>query len=248
MNANRKVYRIETFSRERQTVPRLPDTGSEGASVDSLADYRHSEVLKQLELIKSMMAPQQDINTQVLDSFKSELLEAQKLKEEIDEISQAISETKVQIASVHNSSFDAEQMGRVANELDAITAGTETATETILAAAEMIDEKANELSAHLGGSDKQAADDITDRIVEIFEACNFQDLTGQRINKIVTTLKFVEERIDSMMQIWGGIESFKDIEVVAPPSREGDAALLNGPALDNDIDLASQDDIDALFD
>lgn len=248
MNANRKIYRIETFSRERHVTPRAQEAGREGASTDAHADQRHSAVMTELEFIKSMMKPQQDMSKQVMESFKSELLEAHKLKEEIDEISQAINETKVQIASVHNSSFDAEQMGRVANELDAITAGTETATETILAAAEMIDEKASELSAHLTGSEKQAADDITDRIVEIFEACNFQDLTGQRINKIVTTLKFVEERIDSMMQIWGGIESFRDIEVVEPPSRDGDAALLNGPALETDANLASQDDIDALFD
>ena len=31
------------------------------------------------------------------------------------------------------------------------------------------------------------------------------------------------------------------------PAREGDAALLNGPALDTDENVASQDEIDALF-
>ena len=77
--------------------------------------------------------------------------------------------------------------------------------------------------------------------------CNFQDLTGQRITKVVSTLRFVEDRIMQMMDIWGGIETFKDIEVEQRELKEGDAALLNGPALESDIDVATQDDIDALF-
>jgi len=50
-----------------------------------------------------------------------------------------------------------------------------------------------------------------------------------------------------MMDIWGGIETFKDIEVEQREYKEGDAALLNGPALESDVDVATQDDIDALF-
>ncbi|RMF05696.1 MAG: hypothetical protein D6773_04985, partial [Alphaproteobacteria bacterium] len=89
---------------------------------------------------------------------------------------------------------------------------------------------------------------IQELVVQIFEACNFQDLTGQRITKVVRAFQFIEERVTRMMEIWGGIESFKEIEVVDPPKRDGDAALLNGPALETDEDVASQDDIDALFD
>ncbi len=50
-----------------------------------------------------------------------------------------------------------------------------------------------------------------------------------------------------MMEIWGGVESFSYIDVDERAVREGDAALLNGPALDADDDVASQDDIGALF-
>ena len=49
-------------------------------------------------------------------------------------------------------------------------------------------------------------------MIKIFEACNFQDLTGQRITKVVGTLKFIETHIVRMMEIWGGLEAFKDIE------------------------------------
>ena len=68
-------------------------------------------------------------------------------------------------------------------------------------------------------------------MISIFEACNFQDITGQRISKVVGAMKFVEERVHHMMEIWGGMESFKDIETIDDPKRQGEKALLNGPAL-----------------
>ncbi|HAQ00066.1 MAG TPA: hypothetical protein DCQ35_08595, partial [Rhodospirillum rubrum] len=76
------------------------------------------------------------------------------------------------------------------------------------------------------------------------EACNFQDLTGQRITKVVNTMKFVEERVDKMMAIWGR-ESFRDLEEDPPMIAAGDNRLLNGP---QDVGKGiSQDEIDRLF-
>ena len=51
-------------------------------------------------------------------------------------------------------------------------------------------------------------------MISIFEACNFQDLTGQRINKVMTTMKFIEHHINTMMDIWGGVDAIK---AHAPP-------------------------------
>ena len=64
---------------------------------------------------------------------------------------------------------------------------------------------------------------------------------------MVSTLKFIEQHILKMMEIWGGIEALKDFTPIAIAAREGDARLLNGPRLDADDGHASQDDIDALF-
>ena len=50
-----------------------------------------------------------------------------------------------------------------------------------------------------------------------------------------------------MIQIWGGLESFKDVRVPESPDRTGDKALLNGPSLHTDEGVTSQDAIDALF-
>jgi chemotaxis protein CheZ len=58
--------------------------------------------------------------------------------------------------------------------------GGEHATQKILAAAEDIDVAANNLSAALKDAYKQGlAQDIHERVIQIFEACNFQDLTSQ---------------------------------------------------------------------
>ena len=163
-------------------------------------------------------------------------------------IYEAINQTKREIATVHVTGFEGPEMARVTNELDAIVGGTESATETILSGAEDIDQMAATLLARLKDDQNQAlAQDIQDRVVKIFEACNFQDLTGQRITKVVGTLKFIEMHIVRMMEIWGGIEAFKDIAPETIATREGDTRLLNGPKVAGDVGHASQDEIDALF-
>jgi len=220
-------------------------------------ERRHQELLGEIAAVKNLVlntaSQQQAVDPQAMGEqfmaeFRKEMSEAAKLKVELDAIYEAIAQTKREIATLHHTTgTDGEDMTRVANELDAVVSGTEGATEQILASAEFIDETANTLSARVNGSDAELANDIQDRVIQIFEACNFQDLTGQRITKVVSTLRFIEERIIQMMDIWGGIESFKDVEIDKKAAAEGDAALLNGPALETDMDVATQDDIDALF-
>lgn len=63
---------------------------------------------------------------------------------------------------------------------------------------------------------------------------------------MVSTLKFIETHIVRMMEIWGGLDAFKDIAPQAIAARTG-GRLLNGPKVDGEIGHASQDEIDALF-
>jgi chemotaxis protein CheZ len=95
--------------------------------------------------------------------------------------------------------------------------------------------------------EQKLAADILERVVEIFEACNFQDIAGQRITKVVATLKFIEDHIVNMMEIWGGINALRNFTPAAMAEPRGGARLLNGPKLDAETGHASQDDIDALF-
>ncbi|MBX9991082.1 protein phosphatase CheZ [Phreatobacter oligotrophus] len=238
MRATKRAFRIEVISQPEVAAPSGGSAGSNG----------HHEILTEIKQLKALIRPAEEVTRQMIDAYKQEMQEAMKLKAELDQIWQAIDQTKHEIATLHVTGFKGKQMTRVTHELDAIVTGTEQATEGILSAAEVIDQLANQLSAGLKSThDKAAVDDIQQKIITIFEHCNFQDLTGQRITKVVNTLKFIEDRIVKMMEIWGGLDSFKDIEVEGIAEATGDAALLNGPKLEEDAGHASQDDIDALF-
>lgn len=248
-----RVFRIE--QRGHQTTGDAENDAPVVHEVPLLAEQRHAEIMSALNELKSHrtgsvdddIAARTDSARAILENLRAEISEASELKKELDSIYEAIAQTKKEIVTLHESGFQGEEMSRVTDELDAIVMGTESATDAILSGAEIIDERSSDLSAKLSGDDNAMASDIQDQVMKIYEACNFQDLTGQRITKVVNTLKFIEDRVVRMMEIWGGIEGLSDIDPDTLPPREGDAALLNGPALDTDLDVASQDDIDALF-
>src|SRR5215204_4686137 len=158
----------------------------------------------------------------------------------------AIDRTKLEIAALHLGPADG-SAARATRELEAVTEGAERATQKIINAAEDIEDVANTLSARLKGGQEQAlAQDILDHVIQIFEACNFQDLTAQRITKVVATLNFVEDRITRMMEAWGGTEAFRLYTAAAIGAREN-SGRLHGPKLEGDVGYATQEDVDALF-
>ena len=236
MLARRKPFRIEAMSGRAHPPANAP------------AHSHHHEIMSELRALRSLVKPAEQVSLQMIDGYKAQIAEAQKLKAELDLIYDAINRTKQEIATVHLTGFQGPEMARVTNELDAIVGGTENATDRILSNAEEIDQLAATLAPRLKDDQNRAlVADVQDRVIKIFEACNFQDLTGQRITKVVSTLKFIETHILRMMEIWGGLEAFKDIEAEKMSRREGDAGLLNGPKLAGETGHASQDDIDALF-
>ncbi len=234
-----KIFKIEAHAPDGSVLP--PVAGSSASSGDM------RQVLDAINDLRKAMEPQKELNTDVIENFKKELAQARALRTEIDEIYTAIDQTKREIATIHEGSVSGDRMGTVTDELDRIVSGTEQATESILNAAEEIESHASDLAASLKGAKHDAANDIREQAVLLFEACNFQDLTGQRITKVVNTLKFIEERIERMMNIWGGIDAFADIEADLP-EKQGDEALLHGPGHSDDPDRIDQGDIDALFD
>jgi chemotaxis protein CheZ len=184
----------------------------------------------------------------LLETYRAQIEQCEKLKTELDLIYDAITRTKQEIAVLHGKSFSGDEMSKVTDELGAVVGGTEQATQRILEAAEAIDQSADVLSKSSSPEQTRLqSEEIQERVIAIFEACNFQDLTGQRIAKVMSTMKFIEHHINVMMDIWGGVDA---IRAHAPPivdDRVGDAKLLNGPKLDGDEGHASQDEIDALF-
>lgn len=234
--------------RKRFRIERLESRGMDAAEPGDAGGYRHQQLMDAIGQLRDTLAPQQEISTELLDRYRNELDEAQKIKRDMEEIYRAIADTKKDIATLHHTGFGEEHFSTVSHQLDAVVTHTETATEVILSAAEQIDNDASNLAASLTGPDNEMAADIQDQVIKIFESCNFQDITGQRITKVVETLKFIEARVDHMIDIWGGIDSFEEIDPMEMEKPEGDAALLNGPALSDAANMASQDDIDALFD
>jgi len=230
----RKSYRIEAHR------------SSDGVEEKS-ASQRHSEIMEAFASLRELVEPAHKVSNTILEEHRRDLQEAMRLKVELDSISEAIQRTKQEIATLHYAGAQGREMARVTDELGAIVLGTETATNSILAAAEKVDELAGNLAARVTGDDKEIAREISDQIISIFEACNFQDITGQRISKVVAAMRFVEERVSQMIEIWGGLESFKEVQTLEDATRAGDKALLNGPALESDSGCTSQDDIDALF-
>lgn len=121
-------------------------------------------------------------------------------------------------------------------ELDAIVRATEDATNTILTAAETVQMIGDAL-------DEEDRNAIGAEMGRIMEACSFQDITGQRIAKVVATLHFLENRINAMLQLWES--SGKAMPPAMPGDTRPDAHLLNGPQLDGKGN--DQSAIDALF-
>ena len=136
-------------------------------------------------------------------------------------------------------------MARAAGELGAAVEVMETSTDKILKSAEIIDDNAKTLGTSLKNSyEVGLAQDILDQLTAIYEACNFQDIAGQRISKVIGTLGQIDEALTHMLDRCHGLLGGEAIPATPAPSR----GLLNGPRLDGDSGHASQGEIDALFD
>src|SRR3954454_13573343 len=94
------------------------------------------------------------------------------------------------------------------------------------------------------------ANDIEVQVMEIMTACSFQDITGQRTTKVINTLRYIEERVNALIEVWGvdrtGSGAIPDVAAAHRKLNDArpDAHLLNGPQLDGQG--VSQNDIDAL--
>jgi chemotaxis protein CheZ len=169
------------------------------------------------------------------------------LKDDTDAIHVALNRTKHEIAALHVTALGWPGPAQMTRQLDAVAESAERATQQILDAAEAIEEAANTLSASLKREQEHAlALDIRDNVLRIFEACNFQDLSGQRLVKVLSTVRFIEERIAHMTAVWGGIDAFKDYTAAAVAERDR-SARLHGPELAGDDGHATQADVDAMF-
>ncbi len=167
----------------------------------------------------------------------------QKLKNELALLHDTIARNKRELAALIGDGQE-RRMARTAGELGAAVEGMEKATVMILKSTEMIDDSAKALAASLKTDfERGLSQDIQDHVVKIYEACNFQDVGGQRIGNAIATLNMIED------QVVGMLDRYKVQPADVPAAKTApERSLLNGPRLDGASGHTSQHDIDMLFD
>ena len=173
-----------------------------------------------------------------------------RLYEDLEALSQFIRAAKSEITSLRADEINTKYIPTASDELSAIVGATEKATNEIFEAVDSIESSTAEM-------DENAAAPIADAVTRIYEACSFQDITGQRITKIVGVLQDVEAKVNGLLQALGeqvpdstsqaGAATGTQSEAPVPEGEQAksDEDLMNGPQLPGNA--MNQDDIDALL-
>lgn len=154
-------------------------------------------------------------------------------------IAEYIENTKKEISHLQANDLKARHIPEAGHELSEVVTATEDATTQIMECAEAILEA--------DPSDHEAYNKlVNDKVMVIFEACSFQDLTGQRISKVVETLEYIESRVGRFAKAIG-VEDGSGRVSAKESKREKrkKELLLNGPSKTGEG--VSQDDVDALL-
>jgi chemotaxis protein CheZ len=167
----------------------------------------------------------------------------QSLKQELALLHEAVAHNIRELTALIGDGRE-RRMAHAAGKLGAAVEGMEKATVKILKSTEVIDESAKTLAATLKDDYKRGlAQEIQDYVVKIYEACNFQDLSGQRIGNVIETLNMIEDQVEQMLDRHNNRPPATS-PAAKPLASQG---LLNGPRLDGDSGHTSQNDIDAMF-
>ena len=164
------------------------------------------------------------------------------LTQELKDMAASISKTQDELKNLKSDDQEGgKKLDEATNELDEIVKATANATDTILDCSERIQNAVSNIETN--DENKVYINNINNEVTKIFESCSFQDITGQRITKVVNALRYIENRVNEMLRIW-------DNDAVAPKSQSlddirEDAHLLNGPQSEGQG--VKQEDIDKLF-
>lgn len=175
----------------------------------------------------------------VLGKIQTSPLEPQRqtLAHELVELKEIIDHLRRELHAARPADITSTHIPSASDELDAVVGATEEATQTIMESCETI-------LGVMNGQPPEISQQVENLVVKVFEACTFQDVTGQRIKKVMNSLKQIDAKIRTVL-------SAIDIELDglehprAPAPVAAEQSLLNGPALPKDA--VSQDEIDKLL-
>ena len=200
---------------------------------ESLANLKASD-LEDAQIMEVLKLANQLTDTMKL--FFSSL--DQSICNEFNYIADYISRTRDEISALRPNDITAERIPSAGQELEAMIGDTERATEAIMTEAESL------LCDDEQDFDKYRAN-VEARMMAIIEACSFQDLAGQRVSKVVTSLRHVESRVSRFAEVMG-VHDTGSAQTETDEEKRAREQLLNGPAIGGPE--TSQDDIDAMFD
>ena len=192
---------------------------------------------------KVSLAEIAEIVESVMQGLQGEVLGMDiRLFGEVEALNEAIKSARAELSAIGPEEIRDQHIPAATDELDAVVAATEAATNAIMEAAESIESIGASLDAGTQAT-------LTDAVNRIYEACSFQDITGQRITKVVRTLKVIEAKVEGVLSAFGdevARERKKDLDAALGEKRDHAAAqMLHGPALAGEG--ATQDDIDKLL-
>ena len=195
-----------------------PIQQSEAAKLKDRA-YSRKEVV---EIIRS-----------VLGGIDKDSEESSKLHSELTTLAAYIENMRSELAQLRSIEISHNHIPTATDELDAVVGETAKATGAIMDACDRMQEIAGTMPAATGA-------EINGLVTSIYEACSFQDITGQRITKVVKTLKHIENKVSEIISAFGHAQP-----AAAVPAAKEESGLLNGPQLKGPA--SSQEDIDKLL-
>tara|TARA_R110002167_G_scaffold235177_2_gene440486 strand:+ start:406 stop:1050 length:645 start_codon:yes stop_codon:yes gene_type:complete len=185
-----------------------------------------------------------DIVSSLMTTIEGDLGVADlRVHRELNELLEFIGQARREIASIHPDRIRTESIQVANDELDAVVAATEEAAGKFLDAAETLENLAGEL-------ENETSFVLNDVATQIYEASSFQDITGQRIAKVVGALHHIEERIARLTRVMEDPpetagHAIAEATETAEQDDHDERDLLNGPAMPDQAN--SQEDIDALL-
>ncbi|WP_207456810.1 protein phosphatase CheZ [Azospirillum sp. SYSU D00513] len=218
---------ISSLSEQKQLQQQLDAARAEAAQPLSRAEVT--------EIVQAILGSMDgDVNVTDLRLYK-----------EVVDLAKYIENAKAEIAALQPAEIRDEHIPTATDELDAVVGATEKATFAIFDACDAI----GAVSATL---DPEAAGKLNDQVTKIYEACNFQDVTGQRISKVVRTLKHIEAKVDMVVAAFGNEvrqnhmrHAPAPVSVAPATADEEEKSLLNGPQMPGNA--MDQDEIDRLL-
>lgn len=188
-----------------------------------MKDYNRDQVLQVISSVMDKVCANQ---LQPMEHIHSEL----------EGLASTIDQMHADILATRSHDVGDKHIPNATDELDAVIGATEDASATIMDACDAIQDVIDPLPENV----KTA---IAAQTTKIFEACAFQDITGQRITKVISTLRQIEMSVDNLLQLFGPVD--KAAVPAVEDTRSEDQKLMEGPQLSGRG--VSQDDIDKLL-